>query len=642
MLKRNFKIIFIALLLPLTFTSQSWGGNLILKTYYAAPQGAYDRFTLIPQSTLPTPCTIGSLIVEQSTGKLFYCHNIGSVGTWGSMNNTWTQTGNYVYPTTTATNPLIYLGIGTSTPSFKLSLENDGGILATGTYGAGATLAALDVSRIGQDNSRFIWYPRKGSFRAIVDSTGITNAAVTGDYSVAFGKNNTAQNTGTTVAGQSNVLTGNYATIAGGNTNSATNSYATITGGQNNAATGQYSVISGASNNTATGTYNTIFAGSSNTADGIGQTLSGTSNTIQATGNYATITGGTSHISSKNYTVITGVGPNTASGDYVTINGGIQTTASGSYATANGNQLNANGAYSVAAGRYGTANGDWSTILGGENQVNTANGIYSTIFGGYNLTNNGISSIITGGFTNSVTGNYSVMASSLRTTINSNYSLAVGINMTLLNTAHRTFLIGNNDSNVNIATADSFLLYKSVLSIGETNPTNTTLSITSNGADDYLAVTSTNGGGNGDILIVKNNGYVGIGQPTPTYPLHFGAQANFAYLTVGGVFTTPSSRKYKDNIKPLNSQEAIDTALQLRPVTYNYKVDKNERHVGFIAEDVPDLVAAQGRKSIDPMNVTAVLTAVLKQQKNDIAQQGKSLDQMEIELQNLKADLQSR
>ncbi|MCB9771051.1 MAG: tail fiber domain-containing protein [Candidatus Omnitrophica bacterium] len=645
MLKRNFKIIFITLLLPLTFTSISWGGNLILKTYYAAPQGAYDRMTLIPQSSLPTPCTIGTLVVEESTGKLFYCHNIGGIGTWGSMNNTWTQTGNYVYPTTTTTNPLIYLGIGTSTPSFKLTLENDGGILATGTFAAGATLTSLTGSRIGQDNSRLIWYPRKGSFRAIVDSTGITNDATTGDYSVAFGKNNTAQNTGTTVSGQSNVLTGNYATIAGGNTNSATNSYVTITGGQNNAASGQYSVISGFSNNTASGTYNTIFAGSSNTADGVGQALSGTSNIIQGSGNYATITGGSNNLSSGNYTVISGLGSNIASGNFATITGATLMTASGSHSTYTGysyrgNTGSASGAYSTVSGMYHNASGDWSAITGGGR--NTTSGNYATVSGGSNNIVTGMSSVIGGQASNNISGNYSVIASSVGNINNGNYSTVLGgDDLVLDNSSHRTFVFNYFDSYLTVSSADSFILARAKLSIREVSPT-ASLSITSNGADDYLAVTSTSAAAAGDIFFVKNNGYVGIGQPTPTHPLHFGAQANNAYLTTGGIFTTPSSRAYKDNIKTLDTQDAIDTTLKLRPVTYNYKADKNERHVGFIAEDVPDLVAAQGRKSIDPMNVTAVLTAVLKQQKKDIAHQGENLNQMETELQNLKAELQHR
>ena len=37
--------------------------------------------------------------------------------------------------------------------------------------------------------------------------------------------------------------------------------------------------------------------------------------------------------------------------------------------------------------------------------------------------------------------------------------------------------------------------------------------------------------------------------------------------------------------------------------------------VGFIAEDVPDLVATKDRKSLSPMDLTAVLTKVVQGQQ---------------------------
>jgi len=55
-----------------------------------------------------------------------------------------------------------HLGIGTTRPEFKLSLEDDGGIIAKGVYGSGATLTTSG----GDGTTRFIWYPKKGAFRA--------------------------------------------------------------------------------------------------------------------------------------------------------------------------------------------------------------------------------------------------------------------------------------------------------------------------------------------------------------------------------------------------------------------------------------------------------------------------------------------
>jgi len=51
---------------------------------------------------------------------------------------------------------------------------------------------------------------------------------------------------------------------------------------------------------------------------------------------------------------------------------------------------------------------------------------------------------------------------------------------------------------------------------------------------------------------------------------------------------------------------------------FNYKVDKEDEYVGFIAEDVPELVATKDRKGLAPMDITAVLTKVVQEQQRMI------------------------
>ncbi|MGE5340638.1 MAG: tail fiber domain-containing protein [Candidatus Omnitrophota bacterium] len=118
-----------------------------------------------------------------------------------------------------------------------------------------------------------------------------------------------------------------------------------------------------------------------------------------------------------------------------------------------------------------------------------------------------------------------------------------------------------------------------------------------------------------DTDIVKINGYLGIGI-TPLNPLHM---ASGAFCSAGGVWTNASSRSLKENIRDLSSMEALDTLKHLNPVKYNYKVDKTDKHVGFIAEDVPELVATADRKGLSAMDVTAVLTKVLQEQQKTIS-----------------------
>jgi hypothetical protein len=91
-----------------------------------------------------------------------------------------------------------------------------------------------------------------------------------------------------------------------------------------------------------------------------------------------------------------------------------------------------------------------------------------------------------------------------------------------------------------------------------------------------------------------------------------------ASLTSGGVWTDHSSRTAKDNIAELSAADATETLKGLTPVTFNYKVDKDEHHVGFIAEDVPDLVATKDRRSLSPMDIVAVLTKVVQDQQGVI------------------------
>ena len=76
-----------------------------------------------------------------------------------------------------------------------------------------------------------------------------------------------------------------------------------------------------------------------------------------------------------------------------------------------------------------------------------------------------------------------------------------------------------------------------------------------------------------------------------------------------------SSRAYKENIRGLSVDEAMETLKELSPVKFNYKADSKDTHVGFIAEDVPALVATSDRKGMSPMDVVAVLTKVVQELK---------------------------
>ena len=123
--------------------------------------------------------------------------------------------------------------------------------------------------------------------------------------------------------------------------------------------------------------------------------------------------------------------------------------------------------------------------------------------------------------------------------------------------------------------------------------------------------------------------FVGIGTSAPAHPLQLGAQAGGAYVTTGGVWTNGSSREIKQDIRDLTVAEAEQTLAGLNPVRYAAKADPSEKHVGFIAEDVPELVATSDRKGLSAMDVVAVLTKVVQEQQ-------KTIDQLKTKVEELE------
>jgi hypothetical protein len=111
---------------------------------------------------------------------------------------------------------------------------------------------------------------------------------------------------------------------------------------------------------------------------------------------------------------------------------------------------------------------------------------------------------------------------------------------------------------------------------------------------------------------------------------------NGASCTAGGVWTDASSRELKENIEDLSAAEAEEALRALAPVKYNYKADKEERHVGFIAEDVPELVASKDRKTMSPMNVVGVLTKIVQELERKSEEQEKLIREQQKTIAELK------
>jgi hypothetical protein len=106
--------------------------------------------------------------------------------------------------------------------------------------------------------------------------------------------------------------------------------------------------------------------------------------------------------------------------------------------------------------------------------------------------------------------------------------------------------------------------------------------------------------------------------------------------TSGGAWIEASSRDYKENIMELDQDESLNVLKHLNPVRYNYKNKKDEEFLGFIAEDVPDLVAMNGRKGMRAMDIVAVLTKVVQDQQRVNEEQNKLINKLLKKIKELE------
>jgi hypothetical protein len=185
-----------------------------------------------------------------------------------------------------------------------------------------------------------------------------------------------------------------------------------------------------------------------------------------------------------------------------------------------------------------------------------------------------------------------------------------------------TSQIFDNGRNVGIGTSEpqQRLEVNGNIQIHEQNSSVAGLMITQSSGDmGYImhnrASTLTIGAGSIDRITITRDGNIGFGVNRPLHPVEM---ASGAHVTAGGVWTNSSSIEKKENVRELTPEEALAALALLEPVKFNYKADNGEDYVGFIAEDVPDLVATSDRTGLSAMDIVAVLTSVVQQQQKKI------------------------
>jgi hypothetical protein len=276
--------------------------------------------------------------------------------------------------------------------------------------------------------------------------------------------------------------------------------------------------------------------------------------------------------------------------------GALQGNTTGYYNTANGNQTlfsnttgsdnTANGyqaLYSNTSGNSNTATGTqalYSNTSGYSNAANGDGALYSNTTGHDNVAA-GYQALAlnTTGYLNMANGQQALYSNTTGYQNTANGDQALFSNITgFNNTAYGFNALGQSTGSGNVA-------------VGQAAGFNLT------SGDDNIYI------GNQGIMGVPESDTIRIGDAqTATYiagifgqsVMSAGSTGTTVYIdSAGKLGTVLSSRRFKDGIKPMD--HASEAILELKPVTFHYKSDKqNTPCFGLIAEDVavvnPDLV----------------------------------------------------
>jgi hypothetical protein len=148
--------------------------------------------------------------------------------------------------------------------------------------------------------------------------------------------------------------------------------------------------------------------------------------------------------------------------------------------------------------------------------------------------------------------------------------------------------------------------------------------------------------GNGNVCIGEGIfGLVGENNVTRIRNIGSTAQANSVFVTVGAggkLGRQVSSRRYKDDIKPMD--KASEALFALKPVSFRYKQEIDPARspdFGLIAEDVatvnPDLVARDEEGKIVTVRYQAVNTMLL----NEFLKEHRKVEEQEAAITQLKS-----
>lgn len=343
-----------------------------LNTSYPAPYGAYTQIRLYPTAYSEiTPCKVGTMYFN-SNGHLRICENDATgVPVWAPP-IIWGKDSNQIF---LKDSEYKKVGIGATNPEFRLSLDNDGGIIATGAAGSGWDLQSSGAG------AKFIWYSRKAAFRAGVVSGTQWDKVNIGVHSVASGYNTTAQGLYSSAFGYETMASGTgsiamgYQTVAregvnseasvaiGNQTTTANGADGAVAIGYHSHANSSYSIALGSfcqANNTYAVALGTQVIAKGNSCSALGHEVeiaSGASGAV-AIGYQSTVADNSTNSIAMGYQASVGTGNDAA------VSIGINAQTGADHAFALGRNVIASGVNSTCIGFDQTASGRQSFAIG--------------------------------------------------------------------------------------------------------------------------------------------------------------------------------------------------------------------------------------------------------------------------------------
>jgi hypothetical protein len=336
-----------------------------------------------------------------------------------------------------------------------------------------------------------------------------------------------------------------------------------------------------------------------------------------------------------------------------------------------------NGLAFVGGGLKNTANADYATICGG--QSNNVTGSGATIGGGTSNAATGINATVPGGSVNGAIGDYSFAAGAgavaqyANSFVWSDGSALVGDSGVKQFIVQAAGGVGINTANGPMG-SESLSGYELTLRSSAGDNGNTDLALLSqldasasyrgfsmasepNGFFSLAGLFSQSGtlsfdplmyishvhvtGGGSNSLIAFNrtglsNGVFQIGNST--------SNGNGAYLTAGGVWTSASSRTFKDGFAHVDAMGVLNKLASIPVQTWFYKDDHDEgRHMGPVAEDFAEAFGlGSDEKHIGTVDESGVAFAAIQGLNQKVETENAKLKVQNAALQDKLDDVLAR